>query len=265
MNASAATTEVPVGWYQQGKKVYYYENGKKVTGWHTLKSYYDKKKYKFYFNKNGVLVKDLFTLNYKKWIKKDITIVVNTKTHNATLYAKDKKTGKYNIPLKTMVCSTSRKAKGTKAYSGCRLEKTSAVRWFIYKKSRPYHYYQWGVKVKHGNFYFHSARYTTTNNRKLEVGLYNDLGTNQTTTSVRLQAVNAKLIYDIATKTNKKKRVWVKVIRKNKEKGPFGVYTLAGTTGKIKNKKKRIDPTDPSIKGNKKIYSYAMSILNGLK
>ena len=55
MNASAATTEVPVGWYQQGKK--------------------------------------------------DITIVVNTKTHNATLYAKDKKTGKYNIPLKTMVCS----------------------------------------------------------------------------------------------------------------------------------------------------------------
>lgn len=60
-------------------------------------------------------------------VKKDITIVVNTKTHNATLYAKDKKTGKYNIPLKTMVCSTSRKAKGTKAYSGCRLEKTSAV------------------------------------------------------------------------------------------------------------------------------------------
>ena len=84
------------------RQVYYYENGKKVTGWHTLKSYYDKKKYKFYFNKNGVLVKDLFTLNYKKWIKKDITIVVNTKTHNATLYAKDKKTGKYNIPLKTI-------------------------------------------------------------------------------------------------------------------------------------------------------------------
>lgn len=97
-------------------------------------------------NKNGLLVKDLFTLNYKKWIKKDITIVVNTKTHNATLYAKDKKTGKYNIPLKTMVCSTSRKAKGTKAYSGCRLEKTSAVRWFIYKKSRPYHYYQWVLR-----------------------------------------------------------------------------------------------------------------------
>lgn len=37
MNASAATTEVPVGWYQQGKKVYYYENGKKVTGWPYIK------------------------------------------------------------------------------------------------------------------------------------------------------------------------------------------------------------------------------------
>ena len=46
MNASAATTEVPVGWYQQCKKLYYYEIVKIVTGWNTLKSYYYKKKYK---------------------------------------------------------------------------------------------------------------------------------------------------------------------------------------------------------------------------
>ena len=265
MSASAATT-TPNGWVQNANKTMsYYKNGKKVKGWRTLKSYSDKKTYKFFFDNKGQLVTDLFKLNYKKWIQKDITIVVNTKTHNVTLYAKDAKTKKYNIPLKTMVCSTSRDPKGTRAGKGCRLEKTSAVRWFIYKKSRPYHYYQWGVKTKHGNFYFHSARYTTTNNRKLEVGLYNDMGTNQTTTSVRLQAVNAKLIYDIATKTNKKRRVWVKVIRRANEKGPFGIYTLAGTTGKITNKKKRYDPTDPLIKANKKIYTYAMSILNSFK
>ena len=71
--------------------------------------------------------------------------------------------------------------------------------------------------------------------------------------------------YDIATKTNKKRRVWVKVIRRANEKGPFGIYTLAGTTGKITNKKKRYDPTDPLIKANKKIYTYAMSILNSFK
>lgn len=266
MPASAATTTTAQeGWVQNDNNTMsYYKNGQKVTGWQTLKSYSDNKTYKFYFKDNGELVTDLFTLNYNQYIKKDITIVVNTKTHNTTLYAKDPKTGKYNIPLKTMVCSTSRDPKGTKAGKGCRLEKTSAVRWYVYKKSRPYHYYQWGVKTK-GNFYFHSARYTTTNNKKLEVSLYNDMGTDQTTTSVRLQAVNAKLIYDIATKTNKKKRVWVKVIRKNKEKGPFGVYTLAGTTGKIKNTKKRIDPTDPLIKANKKIYAYAMSVLNSFK
>ena len=34
MNASAATTEVPVGWYQQGKKVYYYENGNRQNKCH---------------------------------------------------------------------------------------------------------------------------------------------------------------------------------------------------------------------------------------
>ena len=146
-----------------------------------------------------------------------------------------------------MVCSTSRKAKGTKAYSGCRLEKTSAVRWFIYKKSRPYHYYQWGVKVKHGNFYFHSARYTTTNNRKLEVGLYNDLGTNQTTTSVRLQAVNAKLIYDIA-KTNRYS-IPIRIYRSS-NKGPFGKITLKDTTGKIPGNQ-NYDPTDPAFKNKR--------------
>lgn len=85
MNASAATTEVPVGWYQQGKKVYYYENGKKVTGWHTLKSYYDKKKYKFYFNKNGVLVKDLFTLNYKNGLRKTLRSLL-TQRHIMLLF-----------------------------------------------------------------------------------------------------------------------------------------------------------------------------------
>lgn len=268
-NQAAATTateaKVQSGWVKQGGKLYYYKNGAKVKGWQTLKSYYDKKTYKFYFDNNGQLVTDLFSLDYNKYIKKDIQIVVNTKTHNVTLYAKDAKTKKYNIPLKTMVCSTSRKPKGTKAFSSkCRLEKTSATRWFIYKKSRPYHYYQWGVKVKHGNFYFHSARYTTTNKKKLEVGLYNQMGTNQTTTSVRLQAVNAKLIYDIATKTNKKRRVWVKVIRKKTAKGPFGISTLKNTTGKIKNKKKRYDPTDPTIKSNKKIYTYALDALKSI-
>lgn len=269
LSASAATTMTSTtsnknGWTFNKKKtkLYYYQNGRKVTGWKTLRSYYDKKKYKFYFNNKGELVTDLFKINYKKYIKKDIKIVVNTKTHNVTLYAKDPKTKKYNIPLKTMVCSTSRDPKGTKAGKKCRLEKTSATRWFTYKKSTPYHYYQWGVKVKHGNFYFHSARYKTTNNRKLEVGLYNDMGTNQTTTSVRLQAVNAKLIYDIATKTNKKRRVWVSVIRKKNQKGPFGVYTLKSVNGVIKNTKKTYDPTDPKIKANKKIYAYALGTLD---
>ena len=46
---------------------------------------------------------------------------------------------------------------------------------------------------------------------------------------------------------------------------PIGFLAAGMHAGVRKNKKKRIDPTDPSIKGNKKIYSYAISILNGLK
>ena len=68
MSASAAAPKN--GWVQNANKTMsYYQNGKKVTGWRTLKSYSDKKKYKYFFNNKGQLVTDLFKLNYKKWIQ----------------------------------------------------------------------------------------------------------------------------------------------------------------------------------------------------
>ncbi|MEE1229232.1 MAG: hypothetical protein U0K57_09730 [Lachnospiraceae bacterium] len=268
------------GWYQVAgtEKLFYFENGRPLANtWATLESPTGNGgTYQYYFNADGTLCTDLFKKNYKKWINKDILVVVNVPNHNLTFYARGKgknlkKRAKkyvrsdYNIPLKTVVCSTSRKKNGTKFGKWAYLEKTSATRWYIYKKSHPFHYYQWGVHVKHANFWFHSSMYRTTNNRKLKVGIYNKLGSNQTTHCVRMQAVNAKLMYDIATKTNKKRRVFVKGTHNPAQAsnyGPFGLYKLNGKNKIIvdyqgqnyKIKKKSYDPTDPGIKSNKKIY-----------
>lgn len=240
------------GWKKINGKIYYFKKGKAVKGWKYLKSYSGgSTKYKYRFKPNGVLVTNLFNYKgkYSKWIQKPMTIEVNLTTHNVTFLLYDSKKKKYCIPAKTVICSTSRYKNGTRIRSGQkgRLEKTSARRWFIYKKANPWRYYQYGVHIKGSDSWFHSTLYTTTDPTKLispnHYNGYNYLGTDQTTSCIRLQAVNAKLIYDIATKTNPKARVWVKIYR-SKDKGPFGKITLDDTTGKLPGNT-NIDPTDP--------------------
>lgn len=238
------------GWQKIDGNIYYFkakDGGAAVTGWNYLKSYSGgKTKYKYFFKKDGTLVTDLFS--YKRsYIKSPMTIKVNLTTHNVTFYLYDSKKKAYIIPAKTVICSTARDGKSTKV-GHFRLEKTSARKWFIYKKSNPWHYYQYGVHIKGATSWFHSTMYRTTNKKTLIVSGsagYNRLGTDQTTTCIRLQAVNAKLIYDIATQTNKKARVWVDVYRST-DKGPFGQVKLKDTTGKLKSTQK-YDPTDPAF------------------
>ena len=238
------------GWQKIDGNIYYFnakDGGAALTGWNYLKSYSGgKTKYKYLFKKNGVLVTDLFS--YKRsYIKSPMTIKVNLTTHNVTFYLYDSKKKAYIIPAKTVICSTARDGKSTKV-GHYRLEKTTARKWFIYKKSNPWHYYQYGVHIKGCTSWFHSTMYRTTNKKSLIVdgsAGYNLLGTNQTTTCIRLQAENAKLIYDISTKTNKKARVWVDIYRSS-NKGPFGKVTLKDTTGKLQSSQK-YDPTDHSF------------------
>ncbi|MDO5147606.1 MAG: hypothetical protein Q4D60_11460 [Eubacteriales bacterium] len=240
------------GWEKINNKIYYFKKGVALTGWNYLKSYSGgKKKYKYFFKPNGQLVTNLFNYknNYKTYIQKPMTIEVNLTTHNITFYLYDNKKKSYCIPAKTVICSTSRYKNGTKIRAGKkgRLEKTSARKWFIYKKANPWRYYQYGVHIKNSKAWFHSTLYRTSNPKKLmdpnHYNGYNYLGTDQTTNCIRMQAVNAKLIYDIATKTNKKARVWVNIYR-SKDEGPFGKVTLDDTTGKLPSKT-NIDPTDP--------------------
>lgn len=59
-----------------------------------------------------------------------------------------------------------------------------------------------GVFIKGNTQLVHSEMYRGTSNKKLIASTYNGLGTNQITACIRVQAGNAKLIYDIA-KTNR--------------------------------------------------------------
>ena len=62
-------------------------------------------KYKYYFKEDGSLSTNLFKdWGYNKCIKTKMTIEINTKTHNVTFYLYDKKTKKYIIPAKTVLC-----------------------------------------------------------------------------------------------------------------------------------------------------------------
>lgn len=243
------------GWKKIGGHVYNFKSGKAQTGWQILASYGGgSTKYKYYFNEDGTLCTNLYAKNYRSWIQKTVLMEVNRTTHNTTLYAKE---GSYYVPLLTAICSTSRTADGTKLGT-FRLEKTCTKRWFIYKKSTPYHYYQFGVHIKDSASWFHSTMYSTQDAKKLiptgSAG-YNKIGTDQTTACIRHQATVAALIYDIARDykthgvTKKTDRVVVKIFKKSTP-GPFGKITLNMTTGKISSTTK-IDPTDPNFNGFK--------------
>ena len=95
--------------------------------------------------------------------------------------------------------------------------------------------------------WIHSEMYRGTSNKKLIASTYNGLGTNQTTACIRVQAGNAKLIYDIA-KTNRYS-IPIRIYRSS-NKGPFGKITLNDTTGKIPGNQ-NYDPTDPAFKNKR--------------
>lgn len=232
------------GWKNWNGNRYYLKKGKAVTGWKYLKDYSGSStKYKYYFNKKGKLSTDLFKTFGSSYKKKRMKFQLNLTTHNITFLLYDSKTKKYDIPAKTVVCSTARDGKST--YVGNHyLSKGTARRWFIYKKSHPWHYYQWGVLVGGTKSWIHSEMYRGTSNKKLIASTYNGLGTNQTTACIRVQAGNAKLVYDIA-KTNHYS-IPVRIYRSS-NKGPFGKITLKDTTGKIPGNQK-YDPTDPAFK-----------------
>ena len=242
------------GWLKLGKKLYYIVNGKALhSGYHALKAYKCKtQRCNYLFNDDGTVVTNAFGMSkrmYKALLKEKLKFEINLSSHTFTIYMKDRKTGYYSIPLKSFVCATSRHYNGTPTGTYT-LNKGHHHRWFIYKRSNPYHYYQYAVKVGNTNILIHSNMYYSTNIRRLVKKYYNLFGHNITTHCIRVQAVNAKMIYQIATRN--KNKIKVRVFRSKSNPGPFGKITLNDTTGKTK---KNYDPTDPKIvKDAYKIY-----------
>ncbi len=237
------------GWVKAGGSLYYINKGKALAnGYYAVKGYDCKSRaYTYAFAKDGRVITNFYGLSkkyYNMYLKKKLQFEINLSSHTFTILMKDPRTGQYTIPLKSFVCATSRHYNGTPTGT-YRLNKGFHLRWFIYRRSNPYHYYQWAVKVGNTNILIHSNMYYTTNNRRLVKKYYNLFGHNITTHCIRVQAVNAKMIYQIACKN--KYPIKVRIYRSEDNPGPFGEITLNDTTGKTN---KNYDPTDPNIVKN---------------
>ncbi len=238
------------GWVKYDDNYYYFQNNQALTGWNYVKDLSGgSQKYKYYFSETGKLSQNLFKTFGAKIRKKRMKVCVNLTTHNITIYLYDKKKHKYDIPAKSWVCSTARDGRST-VPGNYHLSKSSASAWFIYKKTDPYHYYQYKVKIHGTRMLFHSEMYSGTSKNRLVAWTYNGLGTNQTTRCIRSQCGNAYLLYRIAREN--KFAIPVKIYRSS-NKGPFGKKTLANSGGRVKNGQ-RYDPTDPKYRGYNKVW-----------
>ena len=238
------------GWIKYNDYRYYLKNGQALTGWNYVQDLSgSSQKYKYYFSKTGRLSENLFKTFGARIRKRRMKVCVNLTTHNITIYLYDKKKHNYDIPAKSWVCSTARDGRST-VPGNYHLSKSSASAWFIYKKTDPYHYYQYKVKIHGTRMLFHSEMYTGTSKSKLATWTYNGLGTNQTTRCIRSQCGNAYLLYRIAREN--RYAIPVRIYRSS-NKGPFGKKTLANSGGKLKNGQ-RYDPTDPKYRGYGKVY-----------
>ncbi len=238
------------GWVEYNGEFYYFYQNRALTGWNYVKDLSGGKKvYKYYFDGDGILSQNLFKTFGARIRKEKLKIFVNLTTHNVTVYLYDSKKKDYIIPAKSWVCSTARDGKSTRK-GNYYLAKGTATKWFIYKKSKPYHYYQYKVKIRGTNMLFHSEMYSGTRKNKLVARTYNGLGTNQTTRCIRSQCGNAYLLYRIAKEN--RHSIPVRIYR-DKNKGPFGKKTLANSGGRVKSGTK-YDPTDPALTNYKKVY-----------
>ena len=244
------------GWKKIGTKRYYFTKGVAPSKQFKLLKDYLKGKttYKYYFKADGSVSTNLFKdYGYNKCIKTKMKIKLNVYYHNITFYMYDSTTKKYDIPLKTVVASTPKVKKDT-PWGHHRLQKTTRHRWM----KVPYadRYYQFAVFLYGTDAWIHSSAYSKMSNpRSLITKRYNGLGTSQTAHCIRMQACNAKIVWDVATKTNKKERVWFDVYSKKSEAQPFGKVKLKDTTGKVSSKTKA-DPTDPILYPKNKWMNY---------
>lgn len=159
-------------------------------------------------------------------------VQVNRRTNTVTVFTYDDN-GKYNVPVRAMVCSCGEETQEDITPTGT---------YSVYLKSRwhplfsdVYGQYITGFS---GHYLFHSVPYTKDVASTLKIEEFNRLGTNASQGCVRLMVSDAKWIYD-----NCDYNTEVEVIDKNSNADVLGTPK----TVKLDNTYKW-DPTDPSKK-----------------
>lgn len=116
-------------------------------------------------------------------------IKVNVQSNVVTIYKKDGN-GKYNIPLKAMICSCGAATPVEGTYS---LKKYNNWKW---KTLVGKEYAQYATQIS-GDILFHSVPYTKKgDNTTLKYAEYDKLGEIATVGSVQLKVIDAKWIYE---------------------------------------------------------------------
>ncbi|NCC01317.1 MAG: DUF4214 domain-containing protein [Clostridia bacterium] len=189
-----------IGWLWADGQRYYlnptYNGARQTNGWQVVDGW------QFYFNDRGELVQDVDALIGPQ----DSYMIKVYKSGNyAIVFAKDAN-GNYTIPVKSLLTScgyatptggfyTPAKFRWLEMLGGCQG--------------------QWCTQIV-GDFLFHSVPYMTTDNRTLYTdAMYNYLGTTASHGCIRLQAGDAKWMYD-----NCKLGTYV-YIDGNENAGPF--------------------------------------------
>ena len=195
----AGVAVISTGWVESNGKVYYIENSKRKTGWLTLNGqryYLNPSKggekeigweyvdgYKLYFNSEGQLVQDV---EYLIGPQDSYFIKVYKWANYLIVYAKDGDNG-YTIPVKAMITSCGNNTPTGNYYT------PNKFRWLTMVGGSKA---QWCTQIS-GDYLFHSVPYRIADNSTLYTDImYNLLGTTQSLGCIRLQAGDAKWIYD---------------------------------------------------------------------
>ena len=220
-----------------GHKYWFGKTGKVITSKWKYKNgsrryYFDKKgrmltntskkigKYVYFFNKNGVLQRNLISYKGYNWVlSHPLKIGVNRTKNTITIYAAGSD-GVYDIPVKAMICTVGSASRPTDKGT----YRTGYIyRWkdlggrTEYQDNGDVVYGQY-VTHFHGAMYFHSVCYTVRgNNHTLLTGAYNWLGNSGSHGCVRLKCSDAKIIYNLAARQRCKV-----VVYDSNYAGPFG-------------------------------------------
>ena len=167
-------------WKKVNGKWYYFEaDGSMVTGWKRIGGY------KYYFNGSGAMVQDLDGVIGRQ---SSYYITVNRAKCQVMVYAKSE-TGKYDIPVKTFVCSVG--MPGTPTPTGT-FTTPAKYRWHTLMGPS---YGQYCTRIV-GGVLFHSVAGSNMTSHNLSAGNYNMLGQPASHGCVRLCVRDAKWIYD---------------------------------------------------------------------